>query len=153
MNTCFTQQPAVLDGCVLKFAQKSEQSFDFPVSLLASTYLILQRDGVQLWLLAHPVILSAIRNRRWSRTTLEPHGTTPHPWVQVRRWRLRRIIQSPLRGLLSCYGYVAEPLFFLILAKSRSIVRTVTPKIVATSGFEYPRSTMSCAEWARRSYE
>ena len=108
---------------------------------------------MQIWLLVHPLILSAIAHRHWSRTTLEPHGTTPHPWVQVRRWRLRRIIQCRYAVTLPCYGYVAEPLFFLILARSLSIVRTVTPKIVATSGFEYPRSTMSCAEWARCSYE
>ena len=48
VNTCFTQQPAVLNGCVLQFAQELEYSFDFPIALLVGTHLVLQRNGVLL---------------------------------------------------------------------------------------------------------
>ena len=56
----------------------------------------------------------------------------PHP--RVRRWRLRRVINAAFAGL-SCYGMSQNFCSSLFLARSRSMVRTVTPKMLAISGF------------------
>ena len=63
------QHPAVSDGGVLEFAQQWQQSFHFLVSLLAGPNLVLQRNGVQLRLLAHPcTILSSGEFRNFLTT-------------------------------------------------------------------------------------
>ena len=43
----------------LEFAQQWQQSFCFPVSHRAGMHWVLQRNGVQLRLLAHPLIFSS----------------------------------------------------------------------------------------------
>ena len=66
------------------------------------------------------------------------HGTTPYPWGPGPKVAPSAHYLMPLSRLISCYGMsqnFCSSLFFLVLARSRSMVRTVTPNMVASSGF------------------
>ena len=52
-------------------AQLVEQSFNFPVSVLAGTHWVLQRNGVQVWPPAHPLILASGEVRNFVLTVLD----------------------------------------------------------------------------------
>ena len=87
-NTSFAQHPAVSDGCVLEFAQQWQQSFHFLVSLLAGPYWVLELNGVQLRLLAHPLILSSGKFRnflRWSGPVRPTARSDPCEFAAVPR--------------------------------------------------------------------
>ena len=74
---------------------------------------------MQIWLLVHPLILSAIAHRHWCRTTLEPHFPLPTPGSRSEGGAFGALLDAA-NADLSCYGYVAEPLFDSVLVLARS---------------------------------